>query len=88
MLPAWETDDTIPRVRRQKYERPVGRIADEGMNMVKAYWANVDWMYNVVPVNLKLRSLHDQSAHGNVFPALASHFRPGLLAQRLLHHTS
>jgi hypothetical protein len=28
-----------------------GRVADDGMSMVKAYWENVDWMYNIVPVS-------------------------------------
>ena len=58
-LPAWDTDplqgfnasNLFPQDFVRQHRMMGNRIAEGGMDMVKAYWENVDWMYNVVPVS-------------------------------------
>ena len=57
-LPAWDSDPLQGLTSGAAYSRDFlqqrhmlgSRIAMGGMDMIKAYWENVDWMYNVVPV--------------------------------------
>lgn len=61
-VPTWEPDHMQDRQNRstlygdegdsyprQDWRQSPQPLADDGMSMVKAYWENVDWMYNVVP---------------------------------------
>lgn len=68
-LPAWDDDplqgfagggDPYSRGFGQQRQTVESRIAVGGMDMIKAYWENVDWMYNVVPVRPRLPELFDE----------------------------
>jgi len=58
-LPAWESNvfgslgiqNLNARDFAMRHQLLGARISEGGMDMVKAYWENVDWMYNVVPVS-------------------------------------
>jgi len=58
-LPAWDSNafgnlgiqNLSARDFATRHQMLGTRISEGGMDMVKAYWENVDWMYNVVPVS-------------------------------------